>query len=111
MDQYEAADKPIGHVISDATKTPVFSLPELLDMVRDMGRKGLTVQRYKGLGEMNPDQLFDTTMDPETRKLLRVSLDDRVSSDQIFNILMGSEVEPRKQFIYDNALSAKDLDV
>ncbi len=112
VDQYMASDKPIGNLLSvDKSNTPVFSLPELLNAVRDIGRRGLTINRYKGLGEMNPDQLFDTTMDPATRKLLRVTLESRTSSDQTFDILMGAEVEPRRQFIYDNALNVKNLDI
>ena len=87
------------------------TLRHLPEVVRSLGKKGIDVQRYKGLGEMNPEQLWDTTMDPARRTLLRVRLDDVAETDQIFSILMGSEVEPRRQFIETNALAAKQLDV
>ncbi|CAN5679674.1 DNA topoisomerase (ATP-hydrolyzing) subunit B [soil metagenome] len=84
---------------------------ELLERVTTMAKKDLTIQRYKGLGEMNPEQLWETTMDPEKRTLLQVRIEDVVETDAIFTVLMGDQVEPRRKFIEDNALDVKNLDV
>jgi len=85
--------------------------PNLLEHILNNGRKGLTIQRYKGLGEMNPDQLWETTMDPAKRSLLQVAIEDEVNTDEIFTVLMGDQVEPRKQFIQRHALEVRNLDV
>jgi len=84
---------------------------ELLDLLLKQGKKGINVQRYKGLGEMNPEQLWKTTMDPEKRILLQVMIEDIVDTDEIFTILMGEEVEPRREFIQSNALEVSTLDI
>ncbi len=86
------------------------SLKKLLDDVRAHGKQGLSVYRFKGLGEMDADELFETTMNPEKRRMLRVKLSDAVAADQMFTLLMGDEVEPRRQFIEDNALNVRNLD-
>jgi DNA gyrase subunit B len=84
---------------------------ELLEKVTGMAKKDLTIQRYKGLGEMNPEQLWETTMDPDKRTLLQVRIEDVIETDSIFTVLMGDQVEPRRKFIEDNALDVKNLDV
>jgi len=90
---------------------PVFGPRGLLDAIYEAGRKGLSLQRYKGLGEMNPDQLWETTLDRDARTLLQVKLGDLAEADEIFSKLMGDVVEPRREFIQDNALSVQNLDV
>ncbi|MEL6794802.1 MAG: DNA gyrase subunit B, partial [Pseudomonadota bacterium] len=90
---------------------PVRAPSELLDLILAEGEKGLSLQRYKGLGEMNPDQLWETTLDPNARTLLQVRIDHLDEANDLFSTLMGDEVEPRRKFIQDNALSVENLDV
>lgn len=112
LHQYQVADKQILDIIEDNDKRfPCYTLKEVIDFVRENGRKGIEIQRYKGLGEMNADQLWETTMDPIKRTLLKVTLPDAIAADHMFTMLMGEEVPPRRAFIEQHALSVKNLDI
>jgi DNA gyrase subunit B len=115
VDHYAAQDKPLYELIEGegdkATVTPLFSIPEILNSVKAVGKKGIQMTRFKGLGEMDAKELFETTMNPVVRKLLRIDLTDAVEAEEMFSRLMGEEVEPRRQFIEDNALNVRNLDV
>ncbi len=103
--------KPPYRMKRKEVETEFLNSQELVEEILEAGKKGLSIQRYKGLGEMNPGQLWDTTMDPETRSLLQVTLEDITGVDEIFTILMGDEVEPRRNFIQQHALEVRNLDV
>jgi DNA gyrase subunit B len=104
-------DKPPFTVKQNGSAIAIGSREHLLEHILALGKKDLTIQRYKGLGEMNPEQLWSTTMNPETRTLMKVSIDDAVQTDAIFTILMGDAVEPRRRFIEENALNVRNLDI
>jgi DNA gyrase subunit B len=95
----------------NGTSEEIATRQELLEKVMAAAKKDLNIQRYKGLGEMNPEQLWETTMNPEKRTLLQVRIEDAIETDEIFTVLMGDQVEPRRKFIEDNALDVKNLDV
>ena len=117
IEHYADSDHPIFELVEGegekANITPVFAIPQILAGVKEMGRRGVQIKRFKGLGEMNAKELFETTMNPDKRKLLRVELNETnaVEADKMFNILMGDVVEPRRAFIEDNALNVRNLDV
>jgi DNA gyrase subunit B len=104
-------DKPPFIIATNGAQLAIEDRRQLLEHVMALGKKAFTVQRFKGLGEMNPDQLWQTTMDVEQRVLLQVKVEDQVEADSIFTVLMGDVVEPRRQFIEDNALDVKNLDI
>ena len=115
VEHYSAQDKPLFELVEGEGEKqqvkPLFAIHEILSSIKDVGRRGLQIKRFKGLGEMNPKELFETTMNPSRRKLLRVDVTDAIEAEEMFTKLMGEEVEPRRQFIEDNALNVRNLDV
>jgi DNA gyrase subunit B len=112
LDRYLIADGKLFFVKEDEDVShDFFTMKELIDYLRLHGRKGVEIQRYKGLGEMNADQLWETTMNPEKRTLIQVTLPDAIAADHMFTMLMGEDVPPRRAFIESHALSVKNLDI
>ena len=105
------AQPPLYQIRKGKSHWYTYSDEELNNKLNELGREGITVQRYKGLGEMNPEQLWETTMDPMTRTMLRVEVEDAEEADELFTILMGDQVAPRRQFIEENSLLVKNLDI
>jgi DNA gyrase subunit B len=105
------AKKPKYSIKIEKKAEGFLTLKEILKFVMDVGKEGMSIQRYKGLGEMNPEQLWETTMDPEKRTLLKVTLEDAVAADEMFTVLMGEAVEPRREFIEKHAHEVKVLDI
>jgi DNA gyrase subunit B len=97
--------------LAGGNEHPIANSEELIDFLEERGKKGISISRYKGLGEMNADELWETTMNPDARTLLQVRIDDAVKTDELFTILMGDQVEPRRAFIEQNALNVKNLDI
>jgi DNA gyrase subunit B len=104
-------EEPVFKLKADGETIPIFSLRDLLHQIKERAKKGMQLQRYKGLGEMNPGQLWETTMDPQRRTLLNVKLEDAVKADEMFTVLMGDAVEPRKEFIEKHAREVTNLDI
>jgi DNA gyrase subunit B len=112
FDNYLVADGKLFDIIDEEGKeTPFYTLKEGIEFLRANGRKGIEIQRYKGLGEMNADQLWETTMEPSKRTLIKVTLPDAIAADHMFTMLMGEDVPPRRAFIEQHALSVKNLDI
>ena len=109
--QLDGLIQPGAMVRKNSAEQPVSSFREAEAWLMEQAKKGRTIQRFKGLGEMNPDQLWDTTINPETRRLLKVTIEDAVAADEVFSTLMGDIVEPRREFIESNALNVSNLDV
>jgi DNA gyrase subunit B len=103
--------EPGGYATRGDARKEVASFPEAVDWLMEQAKQGQSIQRYKGLGEMNPEQLWETTVNPETRRLMQVKIEDAVAADEIFTTLMGDQVEPRREFIEHNALAASNIDV
>ena len=110
VEDYLGEGGTVATLEEDGSSQDVKNLPDLLEAIRARGRKGMSIYRFKGLGEMDADELYETTMDPAKRHMLRVKLSDAVKADQMFSLLMGDEVEPRRKFIEDNALNVRNLD-
>lgn len=112
LEQYNMAKGHILNIVEEnGHEIPCYTMREVIEFLRTNGRKGIEIQRYKGLGEMNADQLWETTMDPAKRTLIKVTLPDAIAADHMFTMLMGEEVPPRREFIEQHALSVKNLDV
>ena len=111
MEKKDISLKPLFLIEEEDDRHEFFSLHDVLDFVRKQANKGMHIQRYKGLGEMNPEQLWDTTMKPEVRTLLQIRAEDHAEADQMFTTLMGDQVEPRREFIETNALDVRNLDI
>jgi DNA gyrase subunit B len=110
-EELRAFDEPPYTVAENGSEHRIASQEELLEHLMNEAKHGLSVQRYKGLGEMNPEQLWETTMNPENRRLLAVRLDEAAAAEEMFTVLMGEQVEPRRDFIMKNALEVQNLDV
>jgi len=111
MELRSALTEPVSLQHQDDDAQAIGNWDEIATVIEELSRKGLQIQRYKGLGEMNAEQLWETTMDPTKRNLLRVKVEEMEAADAIFTKLMGDLVEPRREFIEENALNVRNLDV